>query len=175
MDPLLEGFLAEDRQALAQVERLAERVVSGQRFGLTAEDRRDVVQDTLLDLWTAVARPGFDGTRRFEPFVCSVACRRAIDRVRERRRTEPLGESAMASGDGPEARSLRADRLRLGREVLLRLGRACRELIHLHAVEQRTYAEIGRGAGRSEGALRVQMHGCLRQAREILHHLTRSG
>jgi RNA polymerase sigma factor (sigma-70 family) len=175
VDPVLEGFLAEDRQALGRVERLADRVVSSPRFGLPPEDRRDVVQETLLDLWSAVERPGFDVERPFEPFVCSVACRRAIDWLRRKRRTEPLVDSPAPREEGPEARTLHADRLRLGRLVLLDLGRACRELIRLHAVERRTWADIGRQLGRSEGALRVHMHGCLRKARECLERRTRPG
>jgi RNA polymerase sigma factor (sigma-70 family) len=63
---------------------------------------------------------------------------------------------------------LASERNELVRRVLSGLDSGCRELIHLHIGRRQTYREISERLGRSEAALRVQMHRCIQRARQAL-------
>ena len=137
-------------------------------YGIPVGDREDVVQETLLQIWEAVRQPQFDPSRKFESFVQTVAARRCIDRMRTRRTTVPLNPGLVHTATGPLGSLMRTERVELARKVLDSLKKACRELIRLHVAEKKTYGQIAEDLGRSEGALRVQMHQCIRDARKIL-------
>ena len=47
------------------------------------------------------------------------------------------------------------------------LAPGCRELIEKHVFQGLSYGEIAASTGRTEGALRVEMHKCLGKAREL--------
>ncbi len=167
MGSVARRFLEQDPEAMAHVEGVVKRVVRYEGYAIPGVERQDLAQDILLQLWQAVARPNFDHGRSFEAFIRSVACRRCIDWRRRRRPVVELKAEPPDSRRGPEEVTSEAERLRLGCRILARLGPACRELIRLHAVEGKTYGEIASMLGRSEGALRVQMHTCLKSAKAM--------
>jgi len=152
---------------MAHVDELVRRVVRYEGYAIPGHEREDVAQEVLLQLWLAVARPDFDHQQSFDAFIRAVACRRCIDWRRRRRAVVELKADPIDGARGPEETVSEVERLRIGRRVLARLSPACRELIRLHAAEERTYGEIGSMQRRSEGALRVQMHACLKAARAI--------
>ena len=152
---------------MAHVEGMVRRVVRYEGYAIPWDEREDVAQEVLLQLWLAVARPDFDHEQSFEAFLRAIACRRCIDWRRRRRAMVELKPDLIDRGRGPEEMTSEVERLRIGRRVLARLSPACRELIRLHAAEEKTYGEIGSMLRRSEGALRVQMHACLKAARAI--------
>lgn len=168
-DPWLGRFLAEDRQALREVERLIARIVSCRAFGIPPADRQDLVQECLMQIWEGVALPGFDRARSFEAFVRTVASRRCLDWRRVRRLTVALPADLTDGAAGPDAEYSRAQRAALGQVLLDGLGDGCREVIRLHAVENLSYAEMAARLGRTEGALRKQMSDCLGRARTAWH------
>jgi RNA polymerase sigma factor (sigma-70 family) len=167
-DPWLERFAARDRDAIREAEALVTRIVSCRSFGVGPAEREDLVQETLTQVWEAIEGPQFDPSLSFESFVRIVATRRCIDWRRCRKHTCELPVNQTAPGEDPECSMLARERALLARRLLGALGPGCRELIRLHAVEGLTYGEIARLWNRSEGALRVQMCGCLARARRIL-------
>ena len=171
LDPWLERFAARDRQAIGEVQRLAERVVAFRGFGVPRAEREELVQETLTQIWQGIAAAGFDRARSFESFVRAVASRRCIDWRRTRRTLVELPGDARAREADPEKHLLAEERAAIGRKLLASLGDRCQELIRLHAQEDLTYAEIASRWGRSEGALRVQMSECLSRARLLFKRM----
>ncbi len=174
-EALVRRFLAHDRATTARVQALVTRIVSFRGFFVPRHERPDVVQEVLLDLWDAVSRPGFNARDSFEAFARTVTYRRCTDWRRARRPTVTIESPIVDGARGPEAHALARERFLLGVRILGRLGQGCRELIRLHTTEGLTYSEIGARLGRSEGALRVQMHGCLDEARRELARLRKPG
>jgi RNA polymerase sigma-70 factor (ECF subfamily) len=167
-DPWLERFLARDGTAIRECQSLIARIVAWRGYGADRAEQEDLVQETMAQLWEAIAAPRFDPGRSFEAFVRTVATRRCIDRRRSRRPTTILSESLSSSGQDPEGAYLARERLAIGRRLLGGLGQGCRDLIRLHAGHELAWAEIARRLNRSEGALRVQMSECLSRARRLL-------
>ena len=125
----------------------------------------------MTQVWQAVNRTGFDPTLGFWKFVEVVTARRAIDWLRSRRPEAELPAEIEAAG-GPEASALARERTRLAHGALSQLGKPCRDLIYLRIGMNRSYRELSELLGRSEGALRVQMHRCVERARLILAEMT---
>jgi len=152
---------------MERVETMVRQFVRFEGYGIPTNERDDLVQEVLLQIWQAVTRPQFDPAQSLDPFIRAVACRRCIDWRRRRRAMVDLVEEMPDERKGPEELTSESERLRVGCRVLARLSPSCRNLIRLHAVEGLTYARIAAILRRSEGALRVQMHGCLKSAQTI--------
>jgi RNA polymerase sigma-70 factor (ECF subfamily) len=171
--PPLDGALA---RGLARGEAAADREVRGwvRRFlgrfapAISAEARRDLEQEVMIELWEVVRRPAFDRERELGGFVRVLVARRAIDWLRARRAEGELPAALADPGGGPLSGLLAAERRQLARQGFEQLGAGCRELIRLQAVDGLGYREIARRLGRSEGALRVQMHRCISRLRDLL-------
>jgi RNA polymerase sigma factor (sigma-70 family) len=170
-DLLARRFLAKEARTVAEIRRMVARIVRFHGYGVPPGDRDDVVQETLLQIWEAVRKPTFDSSRSFGSFVQTVAARRCIDRMRTHKTTVPLNPGLPHSTTGPLGNLMQKERVDLVREVFDRLKEACRELIRLHITEKKTYGQIAERLGRTEGALRVQMHQCIREARTILDRI----
>ncbi len=151
------------------------RILAFRGYGISRQDRSDLEQRILVEVWQAVKRPGFHADR-FWGFVEVVAARRCIDWQRAQRSETTLdGVPEPADpGAGPLAGLLASEKSALAREVLARLPTPCRELIRLHVVADRSYREISQILGRSEAALRVQMHRCIQRAQKLLPRVMES-
>ena len=168
---LLRRFLLGEIKMVAQVEAMISRVVRYRGYFIPTQDRQDVVQEAMLKLYEALGRPDFAFTRSFRAFVESMAHRRCVDWMRQQRPKEQLPETLPDRAASPDQTVLQDEQREIGQQVLRELREACRKLIRLHAVENLTYREIARLQGRSEGALRVQMYECMREARRILDRI----
>lgn len=172
-DDLARSFALGDPGALAQVEGIVSRVVRHRGYYIPLEDQQDIVQEVMAQIWRALAAPGFSLSRNFAGFVHAIACRRCVDWMRRHRATTEI-DAAMPDAAGPPDQAyLRRERCELGRQVLAVLREACRELIRLFILEEKSYREIALSKGRTEGALRTQMSECLKEARAIRDRLLR--
>jgi RNA polymerase sigma factor (sigma-70 family) len=133
------------------------------------------VQEVISEMWERLGRPGFATDRTFDAYVRSLAYWRCIDWLRRRKPEHPVDTEIPGRQPGPERLLLDKERRELGGRILRRLRESCRELIRLHAGRGLTYRQIGAMLGRSEGALRVQMFECLKQARKIREQLCDPG
>ncbi len=166
-DDLARRFVLGEHGALACVEALITRTVRFRGYYIPSEDRRDLVQETILETCQALARPGFSLAHGLAAFVRSIAYRRCVDWMRRYRAYEALDPTTEDPSGRPDQRLLGAEQQELAREILDELRPACRELFRLHAVESLSYHAIAGRQGRTEGALRTQMCDCLREARAI--------
>jgi RNA polymerase sigma factor (sigma-70 family) len=168
----LDRFVGGESDAVTQVTAIARRVVAEHAYSIPYDERQDIVQETVLHVYRAVTRTGFELRQELEAIVRSITYRRCIDWKRTRRITVPLEPTVH---DRASKRSddvlLDKETLARGRQVLDRLGDSCRQLIRLRACQELTYRAIAQRLDRSEGALRNQMYKCLRRARALLDEL----
>jgi RNA polymerase sigma factor (sigma-70 family) len=154
------------------VASLVQRVIRFRTFYVPEEERADLVQEVMLQVWRAVAVREGVAPRNFDGFVRSIAYRRCVDWVRQRVQ-KVVDLPPAPPGDSPDEALQRREENRLGREILRELRPACRELIRLHAGLQLPYREIAASQGRTEAAVRTQMCACLAEARRMLERLLR--
>jgi len=154
-----------------RVRKLVRRVVRFRGYYIPADERADVVQEVMLEVWRSVSGAGSEAPRSVEALVRSIAYRRCVDWMRRRRASRAIEGLPVETARGPDAEYDDAEQRRLGMLILARLRPPCRELFRLHAVLHLSYRQIGERLGRSEGALRTQMCECLKEAREIHRRL----
>jgi RNA polymerase sigma-70 factor (ECF subfamily) len=167
-DPLLRALIRGEISACRTVERWAREIVFFRGFGLSAEDRDDVVQETVAGVWRAAARPGFELNFGLRALVRTIAVARCIDHLRRRRPALELIESIPESAPGPYELALARDERARLRWALRHLGDECREIIRLHYFEELNYAEIAVREQRTESTMRVRMFNCIRSLRKRL-------
>lgn len=118
-------------------------------YGRSAEDREDLVQETVAQLWRSY--PRFDGRAAFSTWMYRVAVNVAVSFHRgERRRPRavPMTESVLESVAVPEA-SERDERLDLIHEFINKLEPLDRALM-LFYLDDYSHAEIAGFLGISE-------------------------
>jgi RNA polymerase sigma factor (sigma-70 family) len=165
-DRLLRRLVSGDAAACRTIERWAREIVFFRGFGLPADDRDDVVQETVAGVWRAASRPGFELSHGVRALVRTIAIARCIDRVRRRRPTVELAESIPDAAAGPYEQALASDERARLRLMLRQLGDDCREIIRMHYFENLNYAEIAAREQRSESTMRVRMFNCIRALRK---------
>lgn len=158
--------------AVETVRSRVRRIVSFRGYGIPKNEQEDLVQEVMVQLWRTATRESNAAGPRFWGLVEVVAARRCIDWLRTSRSSVPLEESMAEKRPGPLAKTLDRERLALASQALAELDEPCQRLIYLQAGLDLPYREIARILGKSEGALRVQMYRCVRQARRILASLS---
>ncbi|MFW6012074.1 MAG: RNA polymerase sigma factor [bacterium] len=144
-------------------------------LAIPGQERDDLEQEVMAEIWQAVNRSRFDFSAGFWGFVEVVTSRRCIDWLRTRRETLPLPEEVVSPHRGQLRQTLEHERSELASEVLAALDPRCRELITLRLRDDLSYAEIARATGKTEGALRVQLYRCIHRARTLLKRLGDQG
>ena len=152
-----------------EIRARVERILAFRGWGIPPEDRLDLQQKIMTELWQAVLRPEFRSAG-FWGLVEVVSSRRCVDWRRARRDERSLDDIEEPLTPGPDALGsfLKKERLQRARRILAQLPPPCRELIRLNAWEGKSYREIAETLGTSEGTLRVQMFRCIRRARRLL-------
>jgi RNA polymerase sigma factor (sigma-70 family) len=103
VDPGLGARLADDPHALTECyERYGPMVLAYLRRLVGRADAEDVLQQVFLDLWRSRRR--YDPTRPLEPWIISIAHKRAVDHLRR----ETRHDASLVSLSEPDAAS--ADR-----------------------------------------------------------------
>lgn len=157
-----------DPQAFQTVRERVRRILSYQRIRIPVRDREDLEQDVMTEVWRAVNRSDFDFAAGFWGFVEVVTSRRCIDWLRGRRAGVPIAEQMVDRSASAVENMLASERLEVVSEVLDELDPTCRQVMLLRFHEGKSYRDISRMLGKSEGALRVQFYRCVRRAQELL-------
>lgn len=160
-----------DPEAVGRVRERVRRILSARRLAIATDEREDLEQDVMTEVWRAVNRSGFDLAGGFWGFVEVVASRRCIDYRRARRDVTTLDEEHRDGAAGPFESAVTAQRTDLASRILARLEPPCRQLVTMRLHDGMSFREIAQVLGRSEGALRVQMHRCIAKARDIADDL----
>jgi len=154
--------------AVDHVRARVRKILAFKRLRIPVQDREDLEQEIMTEVWQAVNRPEFDFTAGFWGFVEVVTSRRCIDWLRSRKVSAQISEDFLDSGKSPLQKTLDNERTGLAEKVLAALDPDCRKLILLRLREGCSYSAIARDLGKTEGALRVQMYRCIRAAQHLL-------
>ena len=129
----------------------------------------DLEQETLLDLTTALREQRFKGHCSLRTFVRSMAHHKAIDRLRVRSRREFLDISEMdlpEPGRSPIDKLTNEEAVAIALRVQQEMPSRCRELWRF-LQEGRSYREMSRHFGVTEGTLRLRVYRCRQRALEM--------
>jgi RNA polymerase sigma factor (sigma-70 family) len=133
----------------------------------------DVVQEVLLSVHHA--RHTYDPTRSFTAWLQVIAERRAIDHLRRsgRRRLRevhaPLGyENYVDPSADPSRGVQQADGTRQANRVIAELPERQREAVNHLVLGDQSLAQAAAATGRTEGALKVNLHRALKALRTKL-------
>lgn len=171
---LLEGFLSGDHEAFeALVQRHSRDLfVFVSRFIRNPAAAEDVVQDAFVQVYQSAG--GFDLSRRFRPWLYTIAANKARDQLRERVRKREVSISGAAGGESPEEVSyldfLSDDDTRPGdaieaeeereivREVVARMPEHLREILVLGYYQRLPYKEIAEILAIPLGTVKSRLH-----------------
>jgi RNA polymerase sigma-70 factor, ECF subfamily len=145
------------------------------KYARDPEEIEDTVQDVLLSLHAI--RHTYEPGLPFTPWLATIAIRRAIDRLRGRKRSYdnevPLGphhETFVAAAPKNEAAGLEAEELR---QAVARLPPRQREAITMLKLKEMSLAEAAAATGLSITALKVAVHRAIKSLKTSL--LTKHG
>ena len=130
-------------------------------YGWTEEERKDLRQEILTQLWRAF--PSYDPRRRFSTWMYRIALNVAISSSR-RRREHVLLEAAPAA-QGPGEGSELEQRLRSLRQMVAGLPPLERALVLLY-LDERSQKEIAEVLGISESNVSTKIHRIKQRLRE---------
>ena len=132
------------------------------------EDAHDVVQQTFVQLHAA--RFDFRRDARLRPWLMTITMNliRQHFRKRSRKRELPLLEFAPELAVNPPLPGYREAQQRRLRTALQGLPEAQRQVVELHWLQERSFAEVAKIVGASEGAVRVRAHRAYKKLKDIL-------
>ena len=156
-----------DGEAYLHAQTQAALVVRSRRYHIPVSEQADLVQTVLAEAIEAMAGPDFALHKNIGAFIRTLAHCRCIDWLRRNRPNFPLEIDRPSLSPLPDEKIIANERAVLATEILNQLSPTCRELIQKHVFQGLSYGEIAASTGRTEGALRVEMHKCLRKAREL--------
>lgn len=160
-EPLFNRWIAEHGGIVLKVARA---------YTLTAEDRRDLAQEILLQLWRSI--PRFQGRSGDVTWIYRVALNTALGWHRRERRRRARQRPILEIEDPPETGPDGVQRA-IRREVVERLHAAIRRLPKAEAalvllyLDDLTYRQIAEVLGISEGNVAVKLN----RARKALGQL----
>ncbi len=124
------------------------------RFGLSAQEAEDAVQDAFLAAWKSLGR--YDPGRPFGTWLMTIQARRASSIARARR--VRLRHERAHTGEESSVERRAGEQSGLWARIMDRLGVDASTMLWLRYVEDLTPAQIARVLGMNAGAVRVRLH-----------------
>jgi RNA polymerase sigma factor (sigma-70 family) len=170
-EELMRAYCGGERAAFDELfQRYAGLLLRVARRQLETEDQaRDVVQETFVRLHAA--RHDFRQDARLRPWVMTIAMNLVREHWRRTKRRKTSLDDTLDARPGPVAERepletrQRADLLR---RALGQLPASQREVVELHWLQERPFAEVAEIVGTSEGAVRVRAHRAYKTLKELL-------
>lgn len=170
---------AGDRESLAVLVGRYEAGLFALLVRMTGGDAHradDLFQETFLRAVRAAAT--FDGSKRFRPWLTTIAVNLVRDEARKRKLR---GEVALEGGDSdvrwsvphapgetPEESATRGDEAARVQQALVRLSEKEREIVLLHYYDCMTLAEAAETLAIPLGTVKSRLHGALERLRGLL-------
>jgi RNA polymerase sigma-70 factor (ECF subfamily) len=174
-EALMEAYVAGDAAAFERLFRTLAPSIHAffvRSAGAGAAD--DLLQTTFLKIHGA--RSAWRRGERLRPWAFTIAARVRVDWLRRKGRTDAEVDEDVADLDSsrdPAESLLARERVERLEAALVTLPEPQRAVIHLHAFEGLSFAEVGRILGASEGAVRVRAFRAYARLREALVDLAR--
>lgn len=164
---LIDGFLANDARAMAQILEWESEVIAFHGWGERV-DSKDVCQETSLALVRNFRQGSYQsrggGLKSYVQSVCKNQCLRALRRSYTRREVE-IGNRELVSGNpGPDEEHEAGERRRLYLRVMRSLDLPCRRLLVWKYLNSCSHEEIAKRLKVTVGTARVRLHRCLKAA-----------
>lgn len=163
-----------DIQAIQEVRLRVKKILRYGPLSIPSNERDDLEQEVMAEIWQAVNRPHFDFSYGFWGFVEVVTARRCIDWLRSRRAKVPLPEDVSSGQRGPLQNAVDREQHTLASRILSTLEPECQDLIIFRLRDNLSYREISSITEKSEGALRIQFYRCIQRARKAGRKLSRN-
>ena len=131
------------------------------RITLTPEDAEDVVQETMMKVWSR--RQQWDQIESMEAFCMAVCRNLALDKTRKMTATEQRIEASehdtpdFSHAANPEEQAIQKDRLRLVRQIIDSLPEKQRSVMQLRDFEGKSYKEIAAIMDISEEQVKINI------------------
>lgn len=165
---LILAFLSGERAAVFQLTRWIGLELRAHRTLLPDRQREDLIQETLLRLWTAFGRDNYRGESGLQRYVRAIARHVVIDYLRKKPQREVTGDTSVATEkDGTANADERLDAQDLVARVLAGLPEEDGRLLVEAYVEERPYADMAAARGIGHGALKLRVFRAARRAREV--------
>lgn len=129
---------------------------------------REVVQQTFFQVHAA--RNDFRSDARLRPWVFTIAMNLVREHYRRslRRKETELDEARVPASERERGPLEGKQRVALLRAALAQLPVSQREVVELHWLEERPFAEVAEIVGSTEGAVRVRAHRAYKRLKELL-------
>ena len=160
-----------DEQALATLYDRYDRVAYGLAYRILRDQAlaQDAVQDAFLSVWRTAA--SFDPLRgKASTWLLTLVHRRAVDAVRreDRRRTQPLDDAPIASGDATDETAELREQRRAVQAALAQLPPEQREALELAYYGGLSQSELAERLGVPLGTVKSRMFAALAKLRDLL-------
>jgi RNA polymerase sigma-70 factor (ECF subfamily) len=166
---LIEGFLAGDRTALAEIDRWLVQVIRHRAWRFSTE-HDDLLQECRFKLLRAFEKGAFHGRSSLKTFVQATAKHTSLDAIRtaatrrsylvSAERVDLSREPAAATNDNPHRELERGEELRLCHQVLTGLPEHCRLLFRLLLAEGKSYEEVASAVSIATGTVKSRVARC---------------
>jgi RNA polymerase sigma factor (sigma-70 family) len=170
-----DGDQAAARELVARLHPLVHRVVSAHRVRRTP--REDLMQETFIKLFARLDQ--YEGKVPITHWVARIARRTCLDHLRAQRARPEFRRADLEEGESEilDRTLVAPDRgsadIMAKRELIetlfARLPAADQRILRLFVLEEKTFAEIGRLTGWSNGTIKIRTF----RARKKLHRLFR--
>jgi RNA polymerase sigma-70 factor (ECF subfamily) len=168
---LQQRFRRGEPEAVREVAGIVRRVVACRGYYVPAQERDDLVQETIVHAVRAASEPGFEARLGFAAFVRSLAHRRCVDWMRGYRSIAPLNPSLSSTEPSPERQAMARESMGAIGRALASLGYACRQLLRLRLLSGLSHREIAVRLESTEGSVRVRFHNCVKSLRAAVDAL----
>jgi len=165
LSALLTQFTDGDRDAFRRIVELVSDRLFTYALSHTGdrEDSLDIVQETLIDLWSSRRTFQYQGNEAFYAFLFTILKRRLARYHKAKRKTVPLDEEHEAL-----QYTLEVEDYRYVLRAIRTLGKDEQELIALRYWSEMTFKEIAAILDITENAAKVRHHRALRRLGQIL-------
>lgn len=165
---LLRRFLSGEPGACKVVEGGVKRVVLYWNAPFSQDDREDLIQQTLMEIYLAIAKPEFELKQNLLALARKIAARRCIDQMRKYRPTDPIDEQHETSNPSPYKDLELKDEIHQVRLALDGLDSNDREVIRRRFLREESYSAIVADLGRDENYWRGRVFQGIMKMRKIL-------
>ena len=170
-DTLVQRCLAGDREAFADIVSRYERPlynVALRTLG-DAEDARDATQNAFVKAWMHLGQ--FDRSRRLFSWLYRIALNESINRLRARKRQEPLDEQYADTGRSPDEGAEQHELRRHLDRAMTQLSDSYREVLVLRHWLQLSYDEIAEMTGVPPKTVKSRLFSARARLGEVLRSM----
>ena len=167
-ESIIEGFRSGDPRALSHIERQINFHVCKWRARFPEEERKDIVQQSVMGVYIAVSRKVFKLKHGLSSLVRTIAVARCIDHLRKKCIEGQSEEHLMDRGPSPSKIVELKDEFQRVRFALGKLDWKHREAIRLRLLMDEPYSAIADQLGGDESYVRGLVFHGIRKIRKDL-------